>query len=75
MLIYSLSFSNASCFGGVGGTGASPWLLLADSPPQTLIATHPKSLSAALTGLATNPQRYHFSFRLQVQGPCLLAGK
>ncbi|XP_066459332.1 von Willebrand factor A domain-containing protein 5B2 isoform X2 [Eleutherodactylus coqui] len=66
--------SSASCFGGVSGTGASPWTLLADSPPQTLTPTHPKSLSAALTGLATNPQRYHFSFRLQVQGPCLLAG-
>ncbi|XP_075718006.1 von Willebrand factor A domain-containing protein 5B2 isoform X2 [Rhinoderma darwinii] len=63
--------SSASCFGGVSGTGASQWLLLADSPPQTLTS---KSLSAALTGLATNPQRYHFIFRLQVQGPCLLAG-
>ncbi|XP_044144643.1 von Willebrand factor A domain-containing protein 5B2 isoform X2 [Bufo gargarizans] len=66
--------SSASCFGGVSGTGVSPWMLLADSPPQTLTSMHPKSLSAALTGMATNPQRYHFSFRLQVQGPCLLAG-
>ncbi|KAM4041441.1 von Willebrand factor A domain-containing protein 5B2 isoform 2-T5 [Anomaloglossus baeobatrachus] len=66
--------SSASCFGGVSGTGASPWLLLADSPPQTLTSTNTKSLSTALTGLATNPQRYHFSFRLEVQGPCLLAG-
>ncbi|XP_073445349.1 von Willebrand factor A domain-containing protein 5B2 isoform X2 [Dendrobates tinctorius] len=66
--------SSASCFGGVSGTGTTPWVLLADSPPQTLISTNTKSLSTALTGLATNPQRYHFSFRLQVQGPCLLAG-
>ncbi|XP_071998490.1 von Willebrand factor A domain-containing protein 5B2 isoform X3 [Engystomops pustulosus] len=65
---------SASCFGGVSGSGASPWVLLADFPAQTLTSTHPNSLSAALTGLATNPQRYHFSFRLQVQGPCLLAG-
>ncbi|XP_073445346.1 von Willebrand factor A domain-containing protein 5B2 isoform X1 [Dendrobates tinctorius] len=65
---------SASCFGGVSGTGTTPWVLLADSPPQTLISTNTKSLSTALTGLATNPQRYHFSFRLQVQGPCLLAG-
>ncbi|XP_056421595.1 von Willebrand factor A domain-containing protein 5B2 isoform X3 [Hyla sarda] len=64
----------ASCFGGVSGTGASPWVLLTDSPSQTLAATRHKSLSTALTGLATNPQCYHFSFRLQVQGPCLLAG-
>ncbi|XP_069830655.1 von Willebrand factor A domain-containing protein 5B2 isoform X2 [Dendropsophus ebraccatus] len=66
--------SSASCFGGVSGPGPSPWTLLADSPAQALTATHPNSLSTALTGLATNPQRYHFSFRLQVQGPCLLAG-
>ncbi|KAM3930413.1 von Willebrand factor A domain-containing protein 5B2 [Leptodactylus fuscus] len=64
--------SSASCFGGVSGTGTSPWMLLPDSPPQTL--TYPKSLSAALSDFPTNPQRYHFSFRLQVQGPCLLAG-
>ncbi|XP_075056999.1 von Willebrand factor A domain-containing protein 5B2 [Mixophyes fleayi] len=66
--------SPTSCFGGVSGAGGSPWVLLADSPAQILPSTHPRSLSAALTGLATNPQRYRFSFRLQVQGPCLLAG-
>ncbi|XP_063772699.1 von Willebrand factor A domain-containing protein 5B2 isoform X2 [Pseudophryne corroboree] len=64
----------ASCFGGMSGAGGSPWVQLADSPPQILPSMHPRSLSAALTGLATNPQRYRFSFRLQVQGPCLLAG-
>ncbi|KAM5163407.1 von Willebrand factor A domain-containing protein 5B2 isoform 2-T3 [Mantella aurantiaca] len=66
--------SPASCFGGVTGSGVNSWVLVPDSSSQLLHSTYPQSLSSALTGLATNPQRYQFTFRLQVQGPCLLAG-
>ncbi|XP_018432050.1 PREDICTED: von Willebrand factor A domain-containing protein 5B2 [Nanorana parkeri] len=64
----------ASCFGSVSGAGVNSWVLLPDSSSQLLHSSHPRSLSTALTGMATNPQRYQLSFRLQVQGPCLLAG-
>ncbi|XP_018119038.1 von Willebrand factor A domain-containing protein 5B2 isoform X2 [Xenopus laevis] len=62
--------SPTSCFGGAGG---NPWVLLSDSP---LVLPSPSSgsLSAALSEPATNVHRYKFSFRLEVQGPCLLAG-
>ncbi|KAM4771073.1 von Willebrand factor A domain-containing protein 5B2 [Rhinophrynus dorsalis] len=66
--------SATSCFGGVSVTGVNPWVLLNDPLPQVLSPTPPSSLSTALTGPATNPHRYLFSFRLQVEGPCLLAG-
>ncbi|KAM8954082.1 von Willebrand factor A domain-containing protein 5B2 [Pelodytes ibericus] len=66
--------SPTSCFGGVSGSGGNSWVLLTDPSPQVRHASCPNSLSAALTGPATNPQHYQFSFRLQVQGPCLLAG-
>ncbi|XP_077343851.1 von Willebrand factor A domain-containing protein 5B2 isoform X1 [Lithobates pipiens] len=64
----------ASCFGGVSGASVNSWLLIPDSPSQLLHSAHPRSLSTALSSLATNPQRYQFTFHLQVQGPCLLAG-
>ncbi|XP_053566312.1 von Willebrand factor A domain-containing protein 5B2 [Bombina bombina] len=63
-----------SCFGGVSGAGGNPWVLLSDSPPQTLHPTPSGSLTAAFTRPATNPYCYHFTFRLHVTGPCLLAG-
>uniref|UniRef100_A0A8C5PB96 von Willebrand factor A domain containing 5B2 n=1 Tax=Leptobrachium leishanense TaxID=445787 RepID=A0A8C5PB96_9ANUR len=66
--------SPTSCFGGVSGAGGSPWLLMNDSSPQMLPSSRSNSFSAALTGPATNSQHYQFSFRLKVQGPCLLAG-
>ncbi|XP_068137415.1 von Willebrand factor A domain-containing protein 5B2 isoform X2 [Hyperolius riggenbachi] len=66
--------SPPSCFRGVSGAGGNLWVQVPGSPSQLLPSTHPPSLTAALTGLATNTQRYQFTFRLQVQGPCLLAG-
>ncbi|XP_053316336.1 von Willebrand factor A domain-containing protein 5B2 [Spea bombifrons] len=66
--------SPTSCFGGVSGSGGNPWALHTDPPPQESANSHPSSLFAALTGPATNSQHYQLSFRLQVQGPCLLAG-
>ncbi|CAH2248404.1 Hypothetical predicted protein [Pelobates cultripes] len=66
--------SPTSCFGGVSGAGGNSWVLLPDSSPQMQPPGRSNSLSAALTGPATNPQHYQFSFRLKVQGPCLLAG-
>ncbi|KAE8603438.1 hypothetical protein XENTR_v10014339 [Xenopus tropicalis] len=63
-----------SCFGGVSGAGGNPWALLSESPPLVLPLPSAGSLAGALAEPATNAQRYQFSFRLQVQGPCLLAG-
>ncbi|KAM9316969.1 von Willebrand factor A domain-containing protein 5B2 [Gastrophryne carolinensis] len=65
---------SASCFGGVSGSGGNPWLLPPDSRSQLLPSMHPGSLAGALGGLAINPHCYQFTFRLQVYGPCLLAG-
>ncbi|KAG8444988.1 hypothetical protein GDO86_009943 [Hymenochirus boettgeri] len=63
-----------SCFGGVSGAAGNPWVLLNDSSSHVLHQSPANPLSSAFTEPATNPYHYQFRFRLQVQGPCLLAG-